>query len=552
MNTGELRHHNCKIGAIIVPRRTRAGAAARMSKTGARHRPVDDGAARAPDRLETIMTNAAVTAGAVRQRSPRLALALLSMPSLLIAIDISVLGVALPRMAAALSPTPAELLWMNDIYGFMVGGTMITMGAIGDRIGRRRLIMICSAVFAVSSAVAAFSVAPWMVIGSRAVMGIAGAAIMPASMALIGQLYPDPGRRVSAMGVYMTCFLTGMAAAPMLGGLMIEYWWWGSVFLLGVPVMLLTLAAAPRLLPEFRPSAPGRPDLRSAALCLASILLVVAALKMIVNGGWSSPAIGLAVLGTGLGAAFVRRQHALDDPLVDLSLLRRPGVARVMWVLFLTSLLMGGTSIFWAFYLQSVHGLSPLRAALCLLPSTIAMIVAANLGPWLGRRVQPARIVVVSLLLMTAGFVSYAVIPPGPAGILAMVCGSVLATAGIGAAFPYLMNDVISHAPQERAGSAASLAQTANEIGIATGLVVLGSIGTVVYRSRLTSGTRPADGSWVDGFARAGEHADADLLRHVGDAFTAGFHAVGIVGVAVMVVVLLLRGGWRPFSRAGR
>jgi DHA2 family multidrug resistance protein-like MFS transporter len=477
----------------------------------------------------------------VRVRDPRLALALLSLPSLLIAIDISVLSVALPTMAADLRPSPTELLWMNDIYGFMVGGTMITMGAVGDRVGQRRLIVLCSAVFAAASAVAAFSTGPWMVIAARAVMGVAGAAIMPASMALIRRLFPDPKRSVSAMGAYMTCFLVGMAVAPVVGGVMIEYWWWGSVFLLGVPVMLLTLVAAPRLLPEFRTPTAGRVDLRSAALCLASILLVVAALKMIVNSGWSWRPAFFAVAGLGLGAVFVRRQHRLDDPLVDLSLLRRPGVARVMWVLFLTALIMGGTSIFSAFYLQSALRLSPLRAALWLVPSMIAMIAASNLGPWLGRRVPPSRIVQGSLMVMTAGFLAYTMIPQGRPGILAVVGGGVLATAGVGAAFPFLMNDVISHAPPERAGSAASLAQTANEIGIAMGLVVLGSIGTVVYRSRLTSSTGHADGSWVDGFREAGSQPDTALLRHVQEAFISGFRAVGIFGVAVMAIVLLLR-----------
>jgi MFS transporter, DHA2 family, multidrug resistance protein len=212
-----------------------------------------------------------------------------------------------------------------------------------------------------------------------------------------------------------------------------------------------------------------------------------------------------------------------------------------MWVLFLTAMLMGGTSIFWAFYLQSAQGLSPLGAALWLVPSMVAMIVASNLGPWLGRRLDPARVILGSLVMMTAGFVSYAVIPPGRAGILAMVCGSVLATAGIGAALPFLMNDVISHAPPERAGSAASLTQTANEIGIAMGLVVLGSIGTLVYRARLTSSTGHADGSWVDGFQQASGQRDAALLHHVQNAFTAGFRAVGVFGVAVMAIVLLLR-----------
>jgi DHA2 family multidrug resistance protein-like MFS transporter len=258
---------------------------------------------------------------------------------------------------------------------------------------------------------------------------------------------------------------------------------------------------------------------------------------MVLNSGWSWAPIAVAALGVTLGIYFVRRQQALDDPLVDLSLLRRPGVARVMWVLFLTALLMGGTSIFWAFYLQSALGLSPLRAALSMVPSMIAMMVAANLGPWLGRRIQPSRIIVGSLAVMATGFLAYATIPSGRSGILVVIIGSVLATAGIGAVFPFLMNDVISHAPPERAGSAASLAQTANEIGIATGLVILGSIGTVVYRSSIGS----ADGSWVDGFRQAASTGDATLLRHVQNAFISGFRAVGIFGLAVMAVVLLLR-----------
>ncbi|GAA0595246.1 MFS transporter [Kribbella sandramycini] len=467
----------------------------------------------------------------VRQRNPRLALALLALPSLLIAIDISVLGVALPRMSADLRPSPAELLWMNDIYGFMVGGTMITMGAVGDRIGRRRLIVLCAAVFALASAAAAFATEPWMIIATRAVMGLAGAAIMPASMALIAQLFPDPKQRVSAMGAYMTCFLTGMALAPLLGGVLLQYWWWGSVFLLGVPVMVLTVAAAPRLLPESEPQPDAHLDLRSAALCLTSILSLVAALKWAVNGAPLWQTAGLGVVGFVLGVVFVRRQHTLEHPLLDLSLLRQPGVSRALWVLFLTALLMGGTSIFAGFYLQSVRGLSPLTAAVCLIPSMLAMIAASNLGPWLGHRYPPQRVVLGGLVVMAAGFVPFAVLPVGGAGIAVLIAGGVLTTAGIGAAFPFLMNDIISHAPQDRAGSAASLAQTANEIGIATGLVILGSLATVVYRARLS-----ATGSWVDGF----EQTDPAVLGQVRRAFLDGYHAVGLVGVATMLLVLVL------------
>lgn len=485
------------------------------------------------------------TAAPPRYRNPRVALALLALPSLLIAIDISVLNVALPRMAADLNPTPAELLWMNDIYGFMVGGTMVTMGTVGDRIGRRRLIVLCSAVFAVASAVAAFSAEPWMIIATRAVMGVAGAAIMPASMALIGRIYPDPKASVAAMGAYMTCFLSGMAVAPLIGGVLVEHWWWGSVFLMGVPVMLLTMVAAPQVLPEFRASDPGRPDLRSAALCLVSILSVVYALKSLVNDGLTARAVAAACAGVVLGTVFVRRQNRLDHPLVDLGLLRRPGVARTMWVLLLTAVVMGGTSLFVSFYLQSVQGLAPLTAALWLLPQMVAMIIAANLGPWLGRRVAPAKLVAVCMGLMTTGFALFAVVPDGVAGLAVLTCGTVLTTAGCGAAFPFLMNDVIAHAPQDRAGSAASFAQTANEIGIATGLVVLGSIGTVVYRD----GVGNADGSWVEGFARAARGGDPALLDHVRHAFTAGFHAAAAACVGIMLVVLLLTAPTRRRSR---
>ncbi|MFI6601430.1 MFS transporter [Nonomuraea sp. NPDC050536] len=475
-----------------------------------------------------------------RTRDPRVALALLALPSLLIAIDISVLNIALPRLAADLSPSPTELLWMNDIYGFMVGGTMVTMGTVGDRIGRRKLIIVCAAVFALASAIAAFSVAPWMIIATRAVMGVAGAAIMPASMALIGRIYPDPKASVSAMGAYMTCFLGGMAVAPLIGGVLVEHWWWGSVFLMGVPVMVLTVLAAPRVLPEFRAENPGRPDVRSAALCLASILLVVYALKAIVNDGWGWMPVAAAGVGLALGVMFVRRQGRLEHPLVDLGLLRRTGVSRTMVVLLLTALVMGGTSMFVAFYLQSAQGLAPLTAALWLLPQMISMIVAANLGPWLGRRLPPARIVAACMVLMTAGFALLAVIPDGPSGLVVLAGGTVLTTGGCGAAFPFLMNDVISHAPQDRAGSAASFAQTANEIGIALGLVVLGSIGTLAYRARLTSDAGHADGSWVDGLKQAADRDDAGLLDHVRHAFASGFHTAALTSVAIMAVVLVL------------
>jgi DHA2 family multidrug resistance protein-like MFS transporter len=444
-------------------------------------------------------------------------------------------------MSADLRPTPNQLLWINDIYGFMVGGTMIIMGTLGDRIGRRRLIVICAAVFAIASVVAAFSVAPWMVIVSRAVMGVAGSAIMPASMALIRQIFPDPQQAVSAMGVYMGCFLGGMAAAPLIGGLMVEYWWWGGVFLLGVPVMLVTVVGAPRLLPEFRDPGAGRLDLLSAAQCVSAILLLVYALKAVVNNSELTISTVLyAVGGVVVGWFFIRRQKRLDDPLVDLDFVRRPGVARTATVLFLTALVMGGTSLFVGFYLQSVQGLTPFQAALWLLPQMITMIVASNVGPRLGQRFPASRVMGVSFVIMAIGFAIFSVIPTGIPGLIALAAGSALTTAGIGSVFPYLMNTIISEAPEEKAGFAASLAQTFNELGIAMGLVVLGSVATVTYRAQLQGNP---DESWVDGFARAEGQADPAVLDHVRDAFTAGFHAAGATALAIMATVIAIAVG---------
>jgi DHA2 family multidrug resistance protein-like MFS transporter len=467
-----------------------------------------------------------------------LALAVLALPTLLVAVDISVLAVALPTMGRELHAGPTELLWMTDSYNFMVAGAMLTTGAIADRIGRRRMILVCAAIFAIASGLGAFSTTPELVIVARGVMGLAGSAILPASMALLGGLFPDEKARVQAMGAMMTVFLGGMAVAPFVGGLLLAHFWWGSVFLMAVPVMAVTIAVVPRLIPESRAEVPAPLDLTSAALSVISVLSLVFALKRVVNSGVDSPALIAFVAGAALGVAFLRRQATLAHPLLDLGLLRTPRVRRTLGALFLTALLMGGTSLFFNLYLQEVQGLTPLHAAWWMLPQMVSMIGAANLGPWLNRHL-PQRTVVVSMMsLMVAGFVLYAVAPVSAAGRPIVAVGGSLATFGIGAAFPMLMDGVMSAAPPERAASSASMAQLSNELGIALGLTVLGSLGTVVYRLQLGLPGSSAEQSVIDG-VREGQH-DPALLAAVRSSFTDAFHVTGLVGVAVMVVVLVL------------
>jgi MFS transporter, DHA2 family, multidrug resistance protein len=467
-----------------------------------------------------------------------LALAALALPTLLVAIDIAVLNVALPTMGRDLHASAAELLWMTDSYNFMVAGAMLTTGAIADRIGRRRMILVCAAIFAIASTVGAFASSPELVIAARGVMGLAGSAILPASMALLGGLFPDEKGRIQAMGVMMTVFLGGMAVAPFVGGLLLAHFWWGSVFLLGVPVMAVTIAVVPRVVPESRAEVPPPLDLTSAALSVVTVLSLVFALKRAVNSGLDDAVVVTAVLGVVLGTAFARRQRRLAHPLVDLALLARPRVRRTLLALFLTAVLMGGISLFFNLYLQEVQGLSALQAAWWLLPQMVAMIGSANLGPWLNRRLPQRTVVTAALSVMTAGFVLFATVPGSALGRPWAALAASLATFGIGACFPMLMDGVISAAPPARAASSASLAQLANELGIALGLTVLGSLGTIVYRARLGRPGTAAAQNVIEG-VQAGRH-DPALLAAVDGAWTDAFRVAGGVGVAVMVLVVVL------------
>src|SRR5687767_2922774 len=249
-----------------------------------------------------------------------LGLAVLALPCLLYSMDLTLLNLALPKLSASLRPSAAELLWIVDIYGFLVAGSLITMGTLGDRIGRRRLLLIGAAAFGGVSLLAAFSTTPEMLIASRALLGIAGATIAPSTLSLIFNMFTDPRQRSTAIGVWITAFSAGGAIGPLLGGLLLERFWWGSVFLLPLPVMALLLILGPRVLPEYRDASAGRLDLRSAALSLAAILSMIYGLKEAAQSGLTLPAAVGIVAGAILGTVFVRRQRRLADPLIDVRL----------------------------------------------------------------------------------------------------------------------------------------------------------------------------------------------------------------------------------------
>jgi MFS transporter, DHA2 family, multidrug resistance protein len=477
-------------------------------------------------------------------------LAVLMLPTLLIVMDLSVLHLAVPHLTADLKPSSAQLLWIVDIYGFLVAGSLITMGTLGDRIGRRRLLLIGAAGFGLASLLAAFSSSTEMLIASRALLGVTGATLMPSTLALIRNMFLDPTQRTVAIGVWSSGFSAGSAIGPLIGGLLLEYFWWGSVFLLGVPVMLLLLALGPLLLPEYRDPGAGRLDLISAALSLVAVLLVIYGLKQIAQDGLGGiPALSI-LAGLALGVVFVRRQRALADPLIDLRLFRVPAFSASLATYTLGVFVAFGSFLFIAQYLQLVLGLSPLQAGLWSVPGAVASIVGSNVAPVLVRHLRPAFVVAGGLALAAIGFGLLTQV--GVSSLALVVVGWVVISLGFGLTFTVSTDLVVGSAPPERAGAASAITETGAELGGALGIAVLGSLGMAVYRSQLASaipaGVAPeaaeAARDTLGGVvALAGQLPDqlgTALLGMARAAFAQGLQLTAVIGAVVMTGLAIL------------
>ena len=410
-------------------------------------------------------------------------LAVIALPCMLYSMDLTVLNLAVPHLSADLEPSASQLLWIVDIYGFMVAGSLITMGTLGDRIGRRRLLLIGAAAFGVASVLAAFSRSAEMLIATRALLGIAGATLAPSTLSLIRHMFHDPGQRTFAIGVWATSYSIGGAIGPLLGGILLQYFWWGSVFLLGVPVMLLLLVLGPVLLPEFRDPKAGRLDILSAALSLAGVLPAIYGLKRIAEDGPGWLAAISIVAGLAFGVAFLRRQRTLADPLIDLRLFWVPAFSTSLATYALAIFVAFGAYIFIAQYLQLVLGLSPLQAGLWTVPSMAAFVVGSMLAPMFVRRGRPGYVMAAGLVLAAAGFGRLTQV--GASGLAVLVTGSVIYSLGICPVVILATDLIVGSAPVERAGTASAISEASSELGGALGIAILGSIGTAVYRSAM-------------------------------------------------------------------
>jgi DHA2 family multidrug resistance protein-like MFS transporter len=495
-----------------------------------------------------------------------ISLGVLTLPCLLYAMDLTVLNLAVPRLSQDLRPSSAQLLWIVDIYGFLAAGSLVTMGTLGDRFGRRRLLLTGAAAFGAASVLAAWSTSAAMLIAARALLGVAGATVAPSTLSLIRNMFGDPRQRTVAISVWITSFSVGGAIGPLIGGVLLEWFWWGSVFLLAVPVMALLLVLGPRLLPEFRDPRAGRPDLVSAALSVAAVLAVVYGLKQLTRDGpgWA-PAVSV-VAGLAAGAVFVRRQRRLADPLLDLRLFRATAFTAALTTNLVSFFAGFGALLFIAQYLQLVLGLSPLAAGLWMLPAAAGTILGSMLTPVLARRIRPAVVMAGGLALAAAGLALFTQLGSA-SGLGILVTGSVVFSLALAPVDTLATDLAVGAAPPERAGAASALTETAAEFGGALGIAILGVIGTASYRGQLTgarlagirlAGLRPAGvrpgtvaaaretlGGAVAAAGKLSGPSGRMLLEVARQAFVHGLHAAfavsaaAVLGTAVLAAIQL-------------
>lgn len=496
----------------------------------------------------------------VPQRASRrdwIGLAVIALPCMLYSMDLTVLNLAVPQLSAMLRPSSVQLLWIVDIYGFLVAGFLITMGTLGDRIGRRKLLMLGATAFGIASVLAAFAPNAGMLILARALLGIAAATLAPSTLSLIRNMFLDPRERTVAISIWIMSYSAGAAIAPLVGGVLLEHFWWGSVFLISVPVMVLLLVLAPVLLPEFKDPGADRLDFASAMLSLAAVLAVIYGLKSIAQDGPHWPAFATIALGIVLGHIFLRRQRTLADPLIDLKLFRSPAFCAALATNILSFLVMFSCFLSIAQYLQLVAGLSPMAAGLWSMPPAFAFIAGSVFTPALVRRIAPFRLMAAGLVVAAIGFAILAQVD-GSTSLATIITGDVVMSLGMTPVVTLTTDMVVGAAPPEHAGAAASLSETSFEFGGALGIALFGSLGTAIYRNRIdavlpndieagvAATIRDTLGGAIAATKGIGASRGDVLLESARQAFTLGFQvsnsiSIGILLLTAATVGILLR-----------
>lgn len=482
-----------------------------------------------------------------------LALGLLMFPVLLVAVDNTALTFALPAIARALEPTGLQLLWIVDSYPLVLAGLLVSMGSLGDRIGRRRLLVIGSLGFAGLSAATAFAPTPEWLIAGRAALGFFGAMLMPSTLSLIRNIFPEPNRRRLAVAIWAAGFSGGAALGPILGGWLVEHFWWGAVFLVAVPLMLPLLALGPAFIPESKDPAPGRVDIPSVLLSMLVMVPVVYGIKSVATEGPGTAGLGSIAFGVAMGIVFVRRQQRLEYPLLDMSLFRNRVFSMAISANILALFSFNGFILFLAQHLQLLEGMTPSAAGIAMLPALAATVAAGLVVVPLVRKVRPGYVVAAGLSFSAVGYsmVAFGNHDGGPSLLLAALL--VLAL-GVGTAETISNDLILGSAPPAKSGAAAAISETGYEVGSLLGTAVLGSILTASYQQnlRLPAGLEamlPGASLHNAGETMAGAVEAAGLLPEsvagavrdaAAAAFDSGVHITAAIGLALMATAAVL------------
>ncbi|MFI7708736.1 MFS transporter [Nonomuraea sp. NPDC049480] len=480
-----------------------------------------------------------------------LGLVVLVLPAMLLFMMLTILFLAIPQLAAELEPSSTQTLWIIDIYGFLMAGLLVTMGTLGDRIGHRRLLIAGAAVFAVVSLLAANTSDPGLMILWRAVLGVAAATQMPATLGLIFATFTDTRQRGIAVGVWAAGISVGTGLGPVLGGALLEAFSWRAAFLVAVPVMLVVAIGALLLLPDHRNPAAGRPDVFSVALSLATLLPIVYGVKELAKDDELAVALASIAIGVAFGAWFVVRQLRLPEPLLDVRLFANRTVSGALGVFLLASTALGGVYLLFTQYLQLVEGLSPLRAGLWVLPGAALLVLVSTLSPILVRHIRPGYLIAAGLVVQVIGYLMLTQVD-SIGGLPLLVAGFMVLYPAVAPSMALTTNLVVGSVPPQRAGAASGLATTCSDLGISLGIAIIGSIGAAVYRAEtvgaLPAGLPPetaaAARDSLDGAVSAAPGLPADLgaalLAPAREAFTSGLNTAAVTAAVITAVAAVL------------